>query len=170
MKHLLILIILLNILACQNNHSDEDQQEKFFDPKELSELSLENLVGFWENDSLVYFSNFFDNCPAFIGGTALRSVEKSKIIGVATFESQAKAVECMDGRINTVAILIKPGVTNEIFKGKWWYAEGPNSCIFVNQWNTIIEVAFIPSDYEIVKTLLIETAGEIANRIDALSE
>ena len=76
----------------------------------------------------------------------------------------------MEGRINLVASVIKPGIPNEILKGKWWYADGLNSCVFVNQWNIIIEVSYIQSEYEEVKTLLIETAAEIASRADLLSQ
>ena len=36
-------------------------------------------------------------------------------------------------------------------------------------WNTIIEVRYIYSEYEEVKTLLLETAAEISERIDILS-
>jgi len=40
----------------------------------------------------------------------------------------------------------------------------------VNQWNTIVEVYYYNPSFEEVKTLLLETAAEIARRIDSLSE
>ena len=103
-----------------------------------------------------------------IRGIGLR--DDKKRIGVAVFVSQAKTIECMEGRINTVAIVIKTGVPNEILKVKWWFTDGLNSCVFANQWNTIIEVSYIESEYEEVKILLIETAAEIVRRIDLLSK
>jgi hypothetical protein len=170
MKNLLVLITLLSFLSCQKNTSYPDQKEKYFNPNDLSKLSLEDIVNFWENDSLISFSNYFQYFTEYIGGIGLRDDKKSKSIGVAVFASQEKAIESMEGRINLVASVIKPGIPNEILKGKWWYADGLNSCVFVNQWNIIIEVSYIQSEYEEVKTLLIETAAEIASRADLLSQ
>jgi hypothetical protein len=48
--------------------------------------------------------------------------------------------------------VILPGELNEILTGKWW--------------NTIIEISLI-SEYDSVKSLLIETVAEISDRIDA---
>jgi hypothetical protein len=53
--------------------------------------------------------------------------------------------------------------------GKWWYSDGMRSYVFANQWNTIIEISFI-SEYDLVKSLLLETVAEISDRIDALSQ
>ena len=62
--------------------------------------------------------------------------------------------------------VILPGELNEILTGKWWYSDGMRSYIFANQWNTIIEISLI-SEYDSVKSLLIETVAEISDRIDA---
>jgi hypothetical protein len=143
-------------------------KQKYFNPKDLSFLALENIVDFWEGDSLIYVTNSFDDYPGYQGGIAMRSDKKSKRIGVAVFESQENAIENMDIRVNTVSWVISPGVPDDVLQGKWWYSEG--SIVFDNQYNTIIEVTCIPCAYEEVKTLLTETAAVIANRIDSLSQ
>jgi hypothetical protein len=43
------------------------------------------------------------------------------------------------------------------------------SYVFANQWNTIIEISLI-SEYDLVRSLLLETVAEISDRIDALSQ
>jgi len=164
MKKILFIITFLCLVNCKTLLNPK---EKFFDPKDLSKLSLENIVNFWEKDSLKYYSNYFKNYLDYIGGVGLR--DDKKRVGVAVFVSGAKAIECMEGRINTVASVIKPGIHNEILKGTWWFTDGLSSCVFANQWNTIIEVYYTEVDYEEVKTLLIETASEIAKRVDSLS-
>lgn len=168
MKITIILIALLGLLTCQKNPCFQGEKEKYFDPKDLARLSLENIDNFWQNDVPTSFSNNFDHYSEYVGGIAFMYNEKR--MGVAVFESRQKAIACMEGRINTVANVIKSGVPNEILKEKWWYADNMNGYVFANQWNTIIEVSIIPSEYEEVITLLMETAADIAGRVDSLSK
>jgi hypothetical protein len=155
----------LSFLNCEK--FSLSHKEKFFDPKDLPRLSLEHIGNFWDTDSLKYGSNPFVSCSTYLAGVELRGNEKR--IDVAVFKSQADAINCMEGRINTVANVIKPGTSNDILKGKWWFGDGIPNAVFVNQWNTIVEVCHYHPDYEGVKTLLMETAAEIARRVDSLS-
>ncbi len=167
MKKLLIIITLLSFINYKCDKS-LNTKEEFFDPKDLSKLSLEHLDNFWINDSLKSGSNPFVNYSGYIGGIELTDNEKR--IGIAIFESQATAINSMEGRINTVSNVIKSGDSNVILKGKWWYGSGFPNSVFANQWNTIVEVSHYNSNYEDVKTLLIETTAEICGRIDSLSQ
>ena len=137
----------------------------------MSLLELEDVGNFWSGDSIKHISDYicscFENHPGFINGARYNGVNKN--IGVSVFNSQTAAIEAMDGRINTVACVIQSGVNNDILKGKWWFSDCIPNIIFVSQWNTIVEVNCYFSDYEQVKTLLIETAAEIAKRVDLLS-
>jgi len=166
-NNVFILATLLSLFSCQKN-SNQYQEEKYFDPKDISNLLLDNIDTFWDNDSLRSFTNYFKNYSGYTGGIELQ--DDGKTIAVAVFESQEIAINCMEGRIINVAIVITPGYPNEILKGKWWYAASIGSCVFANQWNTIIEVSISNSDFEEVKTILIETAAEISERIDLLSQ
>ena len=167
MKNILILATLLSFLSCQKN-LNRYQEEKHFDPKELSNLSLDTIDTFWGIDSAVTISNYFNHYPEYTGGIELKGDHKG--IAVAVFESQEKAIECMERRIKLVANVIIPGVPNEILQGKWWYPDGLNNVVFANQWNTIIEVSYGGSEYEEVRILVMETAAEIIKRIDSLSQ
>lgn len=163
MRKLFFIIMLLSLFNCKGDKS-LDSKEKYFNPKDLSRLSLEAFSDFWDNDTIKFGSNPFVSCSAYLEGVELLGKEKG--IGVAVFESQEKAINCMEARISTVANIIRPGDSNKIIKEKWWFTE---ETVFVNQCNTIAEVYYYYPDYDAVKTLLIETAAEIARRIDSLS-
>ena len=62
MKNILILATLLSFLSCQKN-LNRYQEEKHFDPKELSNLSLDTIDTFWGIDSAVTISNYFNHYP-----------------------------------------------------------------------------------------------------------
>lgn len=159
------MIFFLNFINCDKDLSPH--KEKFFKPQQLTLLSLEEVNHFWDDDSIKYSSNPFVSCSAYLEGVEL--IGNKRGIGVAVFESQAKAINCMEGRINTVATVIRPGISNEILKGKWWFGDGIPNAVFVNQCNVIIEVAYYYPAYEEVENVLIETAAEISRRVDRLS-
>lgn len=76
----------------------------------------------------------------------------------------------MEERINLVSSIISEGGSNGTFEDKWWYSKGINCYIFLNKYNTIIEVEYnYYQTYEENELILIETVSEIANRIDSLS-
>ncbi len=50
MRKLLIIIIFLDLVSCHIDKS-VNIKEKFYDPKDLSMLSLEQIDNFWINDS-----------------------------------------------------------------------------------------------------------------------
>ena len=76
----------------------------------------------------------------------------------------------MEYRIENVTVLINEGISDSI-KGLWWFSDdGWNSSVFVNQWNTIIEVMYFNADFEDVEDILYHVANELARRIDDLSK
>lgn len=164
-KNFIIVGALLSFfISCNKNSMTE---EKYFDPEQISSLLLEGMDGFWDNDSLKSSSNYFNNSLGYLGGVEL--MDNGKRMGVAVFESQELALSSMERRIISVAGVIIPGETNEILKGKWWHS-GDYSYVFASQWNTIIEVGCLGFEYEVVKTLLLETAAEISDKIDSMSQ
>ena len=165
-KRMLITISLLTLISCVRDKS-YNPYTIFFDSEDLPLLSLENLPGFWDNASLEFSNNYnrsYRSSSGFAEGIRLQSDERE--VGVAVFVSQQKAIEAIEARAALASVMIYNGDSYNVLKSKWWFSD---SAIFVNQWNTIIEVVSFDSDFENVKTLLMETAAEIARRIDALS-
>jgi len=168
MRKLFIMIFLLSLFNCEKNPISH--KEKFFDPQKLPLLSLSEVKNFWQDDSIKQISAYkgmFADHPGFLAGIRCRGDKKGVIVYV--FKSQADAIQAMEGRIKNVACVIQPGAGNEILKGKWWFSDCIPDIVFVCQWNTIIEVSCYSSDYAQVKALLMETAAEIAKRVDAKS-
>jgi hypothetical protein len=169
MRKLFILIAFLSFINCDKNPLSH--KEKFFEPQKLPLLSLEKVNNFWQDDSIKHTSNYidgsFNNHSNFLVGISYRGDIKG--VGISVFKSQTDAIEAMKLRRNNVAAIIEPGNSSEIFKGKWWYTDNIPNAVFVNQWNTITEVSYYHLNYEEVRTSLMETAIEIARRIDSLS-
>lgn len=169
MRKLFIIIAFLSLLNCEQ--FSLSHKEKFFDPQKLPLLSLEEVNDFWQDDSIKHISDYmgaiFEDHSGFIEG--VRYDGDKKEIGVSVFKSQTVAMEAMELRRNNVAAIIKEGEKHELIKGKWWFTDNIPNAVFANQWNTILEVSYYHPDYEQVETLLMETAAEIARRIDSLS-
>ena len=170
MKKLIILIILGCIIGCEN---ENEKQEKFFNPENLGLLDLVNIDGFWDDDSIIDTSfngggALFKLHPGFLEGISLWNEDKRVVISV--FTTRDTAIIAMEFRINNVAGVIHEGTSDEI-KGTWWfYNDGWNSAVFVNQWNTIIEVVISGTNNEEVENILYSAANELAKRVDNLSE
>jgi hypothetical protein len=169
MKKLFFLMIFLSFINCEKDGSPED---KIFTAQKLPQLNLQYVGNFWDDDSIKQISDYmgalFENHLGFIDGVRYDGVNKN--IGISVFRSQTEAIQALEGRINTVACVIQQGANNDILKGKWWFSDCIPNIVFVNQHNTIAEVSYYIADYEQVKTLLMETAAEIARRVDFLSK
>ena len=149
------------------------QPEKHFDPEKLNQLEIADIEGFWEDASRIDTSfhggggSLFSEYAGFLGG--MGSYDDYGAIWISVFENQDTAIGAMEYRIDNVPIQIHEGTTDNI-AGLWWYFDdGWNSSVLVNQWNTIIEVVFYDSDYNDVETVLYDTANELAKRVDELS-
>ena len=165
MKKIVLVIALLGLVGCDIFKSS---QEKLFDLKDLSRLELENIDNFWDTDSLEYDDNlYFDYFSSYMGGIELKGMKKRIVVSV--FKSQRSAIRAMEGRRNMVAAVIVAGGKHELIKGKWWFTDNIPNGVFVNQWNTIVEVSYYHTDFEQIIAMLIVTAAEIARRIDSLS-
>ena len=168
MKSIISLLFLACILSCENRNGE---QEKFFSPEKLDLLNLANIDGFWINQSIDTSFNggggeIFNLHPGFIEGIGL--FNSNQMIWVSVFTSKDTAIIAMESRIADVASVIQEGTSDDIV-GKWWFLnEGGNSAVFVNQWNTIIEVVLFDAKYADIEAILYNTANELANRVDEL--
>ncbi|MFZ5517615.1 MAG: hypothetical protein ACOY90_13290 [Candidatus Zhuqueibacterota bacterium] len=167
---MLIIITCLAFFNCEKEPSAHN--EEFFDPQKLPLLSLTEVGNFWGDDSLKHTSDFidsyFNDYSEFLEGVQY-SGDKNNI-AVSVFKSQVDAIEAMELRKNNIATVVVEGEKHDLIKGKWWLAKSPANAVFLNQWNTIIETAYYYPAYEEVPNILIETAAEIASRIDSLSK
>ena len=87
------------------------------------------------------------------------------MVWVSVFSSKDTAIIAMESRIANVAAVIQEGTSNDI-SGKWWFLyEGRNYTVFVNQWNTIIEVMYFNADFDDVEDILYHVANKMVTRI-----
>jgi hypothetical protein len=163
-KYFIILLLLANC-----NNAIVNNREIKFNPDDLSRLKIDTITTFWKNDSLKestrdFFA--FDSNP-FIGLTS-----PTKNIAITVFASKNDAVNSMTNRIKSCQAIVHVGVPNDSLDGNWWYIQGipydsfPYYDIFLNRWNTIIEVSANVPEY---KETVIQTVIEIYRRIDNLS-
>jgi len=171
MKKTTILFAIIILLGC---NEDNSKNEYFFNPKELSKLELQNTNNFWGNDSIKRILDFsedaiFNTHPEYLGGSSYQGKKGS--ISVTVFTSQKASIEAMEYRRNNVASIIYEGKEKDSISEKWWYGQDFSNVIFLNKFNTIIEIAYnhYPS-YPENKPVLILAANEIAEKIDELSE
>jgi hypothetical protein len=168
MKKQIIFILLLTFFF---TNCERDESIKYFPPEKISELSLNNIESFWENDTINNISDYVtenfnaDSCHL----VSLRYSSKAhKVIAVSVFKSRESAVNAMEKRRRNVACLFENGTSDEI-EGTWWFANCLPPGVFVNKLNTIIEVSYYNKEIEEVKNIVYPTANEIAERIDELS-
>jgi len=166
MKEFIFLIIVLTfIIGCENEH---EKQEKFFNPSKLDQLDLANLDGFWD-DEVILDTSFnadanFKRHTGFLKGIIIYNGNKS--VWISVFTDQETAINAMEIRINDVEAVIETG-TSEKIQGRWWFVK--NTAVFVNKWNTIIEVVIFGGNNEDVEDILYNTANELARRVDSIS-
>jgi hypothetical protein len=165
-------LLIITSISCEKKN-DTITKEKYFDPKDIELLSLKNIEGFWDDtDTNIKVSEvngfFFISDTCFIEGYRYNGNEKGLIISV--FETKEIAIAAMEYRIQNVACLILPGEQNGNFEEVWWYSDCIPNCVFVNLWNTIIEVYYYDISFEEVEDILYDTAEEIIQRVDNLSK
>ena len=166
MKKILILLVLTVLTGCEKHET-----EKYFNPDHLSQLDLADLPDFWDDpsglDTSYYVTASFESDPAFLECIWVSSEERG--VAVSVFDSDSAAISAMELRRNLVACVILPGSPVEM-ENPWWFSSCIPHMVFINQWNTIIEVSFYAEDYKAVEEILIDTGKEIAGRIDRKSE
>ena len=94
-----------------------------------------------------------------------------EIVKTNQFANKLKetAINAFESRIQNVACVILPYEQAGNIQGKWWYSDCIPNIVFVNRWNTIIEVFYYYTSYEEVEAILYDTAKEIMHRVDNLS-
>ncbi len=168
MKQIIFFTALLFFIGCQEKQEEKDVENRFFSTEKLEELNINKLTEFFGAEELRTYASPFNHCYGYVDGigyeNSMRNENNGKGIFVSVFESQEKALECMQDRINTVTCTIEKGVTNEV-DSIWWFSDCFSKAVFKNQWNTIIEVYRSDTDFEI----LYSTVNEVARKIDAQS-
>lgn len=163
MKHLFLFIALVALISCQ----EKNLEKRFFNVNKLDELHLNNLSDFYGAEELSAYSSPFKNFSGYIDGIGYENSEGG--IFVSVFETQEKAIECMQDRIRTVSCAIEIGTTAAL-EQPWWYSDCFPKAIFKNQWNTIIEVNSSHDSYEEIQNLFTNTIIEVSTRVKILGE
>ncbi len=171
MKKLLVFIFLLLLIGCDKDN--DLKRDKYFDSNNLDELNLANIDNFWSEgvniDTSYYMGANFENHSGFIEGIRLYS-GNGKAIWISVFKTKEDAINAMELRINNVECVINEGNPAE-FENKWWYSDCIDYLIFVNQYNTIVEIDFSSNaTFDLIKGILLDIAYEIIDRIDKLSD
>lgn len=170
MKSLIITtcIIAICVLSC-----NKKEYTKVFNIDKIDQLDIGSYEKFWGNekiDTLILPSggSLFCNLESNKGGIRYKTKNPlTKFISVSVFESDSTAVSAMEFRINNVADLIQEG-NSDIIKELWWQSVlSPSPAIFVNKYNTIIELSFYD---EFDEEIVYETANQIVLEIDQLSD
>ena len=173
MKKLLFITIFVFFIGCDKDNISDSKSEKYFDPGNLNQLNIANIDTFWSAglaiDTSYYMGAHFEDHPAFIEGIRLYS-QNGKALCVSVFKTKEDAVNAMLLRINNVACVINEGDPDE-FTHRWWYSDCMSYYIFVNQYNTIIEIDFSSNaPFDLIKGHLLDVAEIIIVRIDTLSD
>ncbi len=173
MKKLLFFVFLILLLGCDKDNDTDSKCDKHFDSSNLIELDIANIDNFWSEgikiDTSFYMGANFENHSGFIDGIRLYS-GNGKAIWVSVFKTKEDAVNAMELRINDVACVINNGNPDD-FENQWWYSDCIDYFIFVNQYNTIIEIDFSSNaPFDLIKGMLLDIAVEINERIDKLSD
>jgi hypothetical protein len=142
---------------------------------QLAGLKIRNLSGIWENDSIAYTSGnvleCFENSPGYRG--AFRYVSsKYNMVAVSVFTSKEDALAAMTTRRNDL-----PGIYSEgdsLLPGRtWWYTDNRLAgyySAYVSCLNTLIEVHYYYKDFEEGRMLVLQTAEELAGRVERLAD
>lgn len=156
-------------MVCITGCEKDKQHEKFFDAENLSLLDLANSDGFWDDDEIIDTSYnmgmIFESRSGSLKGINLYG--EKQLVWISVFTTRDTAIDAMESRINNVAAMIQEG-TSDVINGRWWFST-PNA-VFVNKWNTIIEVVIFSANNVEVENILYSTANELARRVDKLSE
>ena len=172
MKKIIFFILILSFLGCDKNNITDSKGAKYFDSKNLNQLNLTSIDIYWSEgvdiDTSYYMGATFENHSGFVDGIRLFS-NNGKAIWISVFNTKEDAINAMELRIQNVACLIKNGDQDE-FRNQWWYSECMGYIIFINQYNTIIEIDFSSNaPFDLIKGILFEVADIIIERIDKLS-
>ncbi len=167
----IICCLLVYILISCEKKDDSIAKEKYFDSRNIDSLDLNNINGFWDDtDTIIKMSESHGSIgydSSLIEGRRYSGNEKGVVISV--FSTEEAAINALEFRIENVVCVILPyeeaGITHE----KWWYSDCIPNIVFVNRWNTIIEVFYYHISYDEVINILHAAATEIMQRVDNFS-
>ena len=167
---LLPYILLTFIYGCGMN---DNHKYAFFHPDNLLDLELLEINGFWNDVSMIDTSFgggpgvLFEMQPGFLDGIGV--YDDDQMVWVNVFSSTDTAIYAMESRIANVSAIIQRGTTDEV-KGTWWFLnEGWNYSVYVNKWNTIVEVTIFNVDEEETEKIY-NAVNVLARRVEKLSD
>jgi hypothetical protein len=168
MYKLLVLLLYLITMQCTSpNKLDEDNA--YFDPVYLNNLSLDNLPAFWNGDSVTVcsfcFPSQYYNSEGHIDERFCKS--GSKWLGVVVFSNPKFASTAVEARKNCCAAIFKRGDSTS---GKtWWYSSSSNPAnlyIIYQKYNTVIEATQYAPSIELAQDSLWKAINMIESRIN----
>jgi hypothetical protein len=143
-----------------------------FNVKNIDKLKLEDIKGFWKEDSTLEISNdqhsYFDNYLGYLLNESIFN-NSGQLILLSFFKSKEDAVNAMELRRNTVASVINQGNSSAL-PGLWWYSEMPADAVYVSRWNVLLEVHIGNSENKLPEDAMYSTANEIIRRMSLLLE
>lgn len=141
-----------------------------FNVKNIDKLKLEDIKGFWDENSTLENSGesdtIFESHSGYLNSES-KFDENGHVISISFFKTKADVVEAMENRRNNVASIINQG-TSAALPGIWWYTESIPNAVFVSRWNVLLEVDIYSSDFKMVEDSLYNTANEILRRMGLL--
>ncbi|MBN2103567.1 hypothetical protein JW835_05945 [bacterium] len=171
LQKLIFLLMVSFFISCIRDKNPTDTIIKYFDLALLDQLDIENLSGFWASDTLI--TKIDSDCSTAVNSQAsvicVRYKCNNKHIGISVFPTQDAAISAMESIIDDVSCVIQKDTTSYL-PDLYWFSDCIPNMVFTNKWNTIIEVGYYHQDFEEIKAVLYDTAFEIANRIDQLSD
>ena len=174
MRKVIFIFNFIFLIGCARDKSPISIDMKYFPPQKLILLELDNISYFWKQDIPINTSNFMgaavEKSPGFLKGVEFRSENHNKQIAIYVFDSGLNAINLMNDYGSYASAHIEKGEYHELISQEWWYLKWPSVYgIFVNQLNTIICVNYTFDSDPNYEELVINTAAEIASRINTLS-
>ncbi len=172
MISLIYCVLVFILVSCEKKYGSLER-EKYFDPHNIDSLALMDIDSFWDDsDGNITVSDYhvfsgLVNDTGFIAGYRYSGNEKG--IAISVYTTRDEAIEAFNYRKDIVACVILQGESKEIINEQWWYSDCIPKCVFVNRWNTIIEVYYYYASYEEVKSILYAAANDIIQRVDKFS-
>lgn len=138
-----------------------------FNLKSIDKLKLEDIKGFWDENSAFENSGsrdtIFESHPGYLSSESKLDKNGHAVL-VSFFKTKSDAVEAMENKRNNVAAVINQGNSTSL-PGIWWYTASDPNAVFVSRWNVILEVDIYDSNFKAVENTLYDTANEVLRRM-----
>lgn len=142
--------------------------EKFFHPDMLSQVYLDKISYFWQNDTIRTQSDpiaHFRHSYGYLKGLELIGNRKS--IRVFVFQTKIDAINSAEKYQLSISRITSKGYENKYIKEKWWYVvNNPLHAIHINKYNTIIQIIYHGNT---TNSFIFQIAYDVLKRIELFS-